>query len=79
MPPRALGPPRCAGHRESESVDARDPYVLARRHRPVRGHRLPELAVHLDVALGIEIGVNPYGQPGVEAYKKNMNAILRGA
>ena len=24
------------------------------------------------------IGVNPYGQPGVEAYKKNMNAILRG-
>jgi glucose-6-phosphate isomerase len=24
-------------------------------------------------------GINPYGQPGVEAYKKNMNAILRGA
>ncbi|MCH2114093.1 MAG: glucose-6-phosphate isomerase [Pirellulales bacterium] len=24
------------------------------------------------------IGINPYGQPGVEAYKKNMNAILRG-
>jgi glucose-6-phosphate isomerase len=23
-------------------------------------------------------GTNPYGQPGVEAYKKNMNAILRG-
>lgn len=23
------------------------------------------------------IGINPYGQPGVEAYKKNMNAILR--
>lgn len=23
-------------------------------------------------------GINPYGQPGVEAYKKNMNAILRG-
>lgn len=22
------------------------------------------------------IGINPYGQPGVEAYKKNMNAIL---
>ncbi|NLY02015.1 MAG: glucose-6-phosphate isomerase [Rhodopirellula sp.] len=24
------------------------------------------------------IGINPYGQPGVEAYKKNMTAILRG-
>ena len=24
------------------------------------------------------IGINPYGQPGVEAYKRNMNAILRG-
>lgn len=23
------------------------------------------------------MGVNPFGQPGVEAYKKNMNAILR--
>ena len=23
-------------------------------------------------------GTNPYGQPGVEAYKKNMTAILRG-
>ena len=23
------------------------------------------------------IGINPYGQPGVEAYKGNMNAILR--
>ncbi|MEK6249625.1 MAG: glucose-6-phosphate isomerase [Planctomycetales bacterium] len=23
-------------------------------------------------------GINPYGQPGVEAYKKHMNAILRG-
>ncbi len=23
------------------------------------------------------IAINPYGQPGVEAYKKNMNAILR--
>jgi glucose-6-phosphate isomerase len=24
------------------------------------------------------IGINPYGQPGVEDYKRNMNAILRG-
>jgi glucose-6-phosphate isomerase len=26
---------------------------------------------------GRMIGINPYGQPGVEAYKNNMNAILR--
>ena len=25
------------------------------------------------------IGINPYGQPGVEAYKRNMNAILSGS
>ncbi|MGD0899930.1 MAG: glucose-6-phosphate isomerase [Thermoguttaceae bacterium] len=24
-------------------------------------------------------GINPYGQPGVEAYKRNMTAILRGS
>jgi glucose-6-phosphate isomerase len=23
------------------------------------------------------IGVNPYGQPGVEAFKKHMNELLR--
>ena len=30
------------------------------------------------VVEGRLIGVNPYGQPGVEGYKKNMNRILRG-
>lgn len=30
------------------------------------------------VVEGRLMGINPYGQPGVEAYKKNMNAILRG-
>jgi glucose-6-phosphate isomerase len=30
------------------------------------------------VVEGRLIGTNPYGQPGVEAYKRNMNAILRG-
>jgi glucose-6-phosphate isomerase len=30
------------------------------------------------VAEGRLIGINPYGQPGVEGYKNNMNAILRG-
>lgn len=29
------------------------------------------------VAEGRLIGVNPYGQPGVEAYKKHMNSFLR--
>jgi glucose-6-phosphate isomerase len=29
------------------------------------------------VTEGRLIGINPYGQPGVEAYKRNMNAILR--
>ena len=24
-------------------------------------------------------GINPYGQPGVEAYKRNMNAILKNS
>ena len=31
------------------------------------------------VVEGRLIGINPYGQPGVEAYKRNMNAILRGS
>jgi glucose-6-phosphate isomerase len=30
------------------------------------------------VVEGRLLGINPYGQPGVEAYKRNMNAILRG-
>jgi glucose-6-phosphate isomerase len=31
------------------------------------------------VVEGRLIGINPYGQPGVEAYKKHMNAFLRGS
>jgi glucose-6-phosphate isomerase len=30
------------------------------------------------VVEGRLVGINPYGQPGVEAYKKNMTTILRG-
>ena len=30
------------------------------------------------VVEGRLIGINPYGQPGVEAYKRNMNSILQG-
>jgi glucose-6-phosphate isomerase len=44
-------------------------------------HALGQLFQMLMLATVVEgrlIGINPYGQPGVEAYKRNMNAILRG-
>ncbi len=57
-------------------------------NRPTADLHLPALNEHVlgqmlqmlmltTVAEGRLIGINPYGQPGVEAYKKNMNAILR--
>jgi glucose-6-phosphate isomerase len=39
--------------------------------------QLFQLMMLATVVEGRLIGINPYGQPGVEAYKKNMNAILR--
>lgn len=56
--------------------------------RPTADLHLPALNEHVlgqvfqmlmlaTVVEGRLIGINPYGQPGVEAYKKNMNAILR--
>lgn len=42
-------------------------------------HEMGELLQMLMLATAVEgrlININPYGQPGVEAYKKNMNAIL---
>ncbi len=56
--------------------------------RPTADLHLPLLSEHVlgqvlqmlmlaTVVEGRLIGINPYGQPGVEAYKKNMNAILR--
>jgi glucose-6-phosphate isomerase len=51
-------------------------------HLPVLNeYTLGQLFQMLMLATVVEgrlIGINPYGQPGVEAYKKNMNAILRG-
>ena len=58
-------------------------------NRPTADIRLPRLEEYtlgqlfqmMMIATAVEgrlIGINPYGQPGVEAYKKNMNAILRG-
>ncbi|MCE5302259.1 MAG: glucose-6-phosphate isomerase [Planctomycetaceae bacterium] len=57
-----------------------------RRTATIRLPRLDEgslgqLFQMLMVATVVEgrlVGINPYGQPGVEGYKKNMNAILRG-
>jgi glucose-6-phosphate isomerase len=57
-------------------------------NRPTADIRLPRLdeftlgqlfqmLMLATVVEGRLIGINPYGQPGVEAYKKNMNAILR--
>lgn len=57
-------------------------------NRPTADLHLPKLNEHVlgqvfqmlmlaTVVEGRMIGINPYGQPGVEAYKKNMNAILR--
>ena len=58
-------------------------------NRPTADIRLPQLDEYTlgqlfqmlmlaTVTEGRLIGINPYGQPGVEAYKRNMNAILRG-
>jgi glucose-6-phosphate isomerase len=63
--------------------------AYAEDHRPTADLRLPRLNeatlgqlfqmfMLATVVEGRLIGINPYGQPGVEAYKKNMNAILRG-
>lgn len=57
-------------------------------HRPTADLHLPVLNEYVmgqlfqmfmlaTVLEGRLIGINPYGQPGVEAYKINMNAILR--
>jgi glucose-6-phosphate isomerase len=57
-------------------------------NRPTAELRLPRLDEYslgqffqmmmlATVVEGRLIGINPYGQPGVEAYKKNMNAILK--
>jgi glucose-6-phosphate isomerase len=57
-------------------------------NRPTADLRVPRLDEHTlgqlfqfmmlaTIVEGRLIGINPYGQPGVEAYKRNMNAILR--
>ena len=57
-------------------------------NRPTADIRLPvldeyylgqffQMMMLATVVEGRLVGINPYGQPGVEAYKRNMNAILR--
>lgn len=44
-------------------------------------HTMGQLMQMLMLATAVEgrlLGINPYGQPGVEAYKRNMKAYLRG-
>jgi glucose-6-phosphate isomerase len=56
--------------------------------RPTATIELPSLSEHVmgqlmqmlmlaTVVEGRLMGINPYGQPGVEAYKKNMRAVLK--
>ena len=63
--------------------------AYAEDHRPTADIRLPRLdeaslgqlfqmLMLATVVEGRLIGINPYGQPGVEGYKKYMNAYLRG-
>jgi glucose-6-phosphate isomerase len=45
-------------------------------------HTMGQLMQMLMLATVVEgrlMGINPYGQPGVEAYKRNMQAVLKGA
>ena len=60
-----------------------DQRPTANLHLPLQNEaslgQLFQLLMLATVVEGRLIGINPYGQPGVEAYKKNMNAILREA
>ena len=41
--------------------------------------QLMQMLMLATVVEGRLLGINPYGQPGVEAYKKNMQRILKEA
>jgi glucose-6-phosphate isomerase len=64
-------------------------HALRQAARPTADLLLPALSEHslgqllqmLMLATVVEgrlMGINPYGQPGVEAYRRHMNAVLRG-
>ena len=63
-----LGQLRCEDFRRGERLPALDE------------HALGQLFLMLMLATVVEgrlLGINPYGQPGVESYKKHMTAFLR--
>ena len=58
-----------------DSMEAQTPRDLSgKRDNPVG--QLLQMFMLATVLEGRLIGINPYGQPGVEAYKKNMGKIL---
>ena len=62
------------------AVDAARPtadLVLPSLNEHVLGQLLQMLML-ATVVEGRLMGVNPYGQPGVEAYKRNMQSLLKG-
>ncbi len=69
----------CAGVNRAYSEDYRRTaaIILPRLDEASLG-QLFQMLMLATVVEGRLVGINPYGQPGVEAYKKQMNAILRG-
>lgn len=68
-----------AGVNQAYADDARPTANLCLPQR--NEHALGQVLQMLMLATALEgrlVDVNPYGQPGVEDYKRNMNAILRG-
>ena len=59
-------------------ASARQPTADLRLPRADERHvgQLLQMLMLATVVEGRLMGVNPYGQPGVEAYKQNMNRIL---
>ncbi len=68
----------CQGTDEAYLAAARPTTTLTlpKLNEPSLG-QLMQMLMLATVAEGRLLGVNPYGQPGVEAYKRNMNRILR--
>ena len=75
---RNWGPVRDCMATEVTEVDGR---ATADLHLPRQDEaslgQLFQMLMLATVVEGRLVGINPYGQPGVEAYKRNMNAILR--
>jgi glucose-6-phosphate isomerase len=69
----------CAGTNQAYAEDYRRTATI-RLPRLDEGSlgQLFQMLMLATVVEGRLVGINPYGQPGVEAYKKKMNAILRG-